>query len=235
MIDWTVATRGVPTFDVLEPLDEDPAQALEDFVWMLQDGTYALWDAVLRDEQGLPLSAAQARLADSLLAFGDADPDERILTINGLERPHQPWHATLRCLAEALLARPPGVASDFDLDGWETLVAAVQADAEPLERPAHAATPLDVLPLRLRDRLALRQVLVDLAAWGQPLDAASTAFAAFLEGLAAQRGPLDRLGVRCADLDALLPRSTGPTLSTLVAAAWAMPVDAPLAAHVPDV
>ena len=66
-INWDLAFRGVPTEDVLEGLNlsnpGDLDEAVRTFCAMLEDGSFALWEAVIREEQGLPQSQhAAARL-----------------------------------------------------------------------------------------------------------------------------------------------------------------------------
>ncbi len=103
-----------------------------------------------------------------------------------------------------------------------------------LERPAEASAPLDVLPQQLRDRLAVRQLLVGLVGWLEPITATSDRFADFIEDLVQQRGPLERLGLRCADLDQLIRSSEEPTLAQMVATAWKMPLHTHLAEYLPE-
>ena len=106
-IDWDLAVTGVPTRDRLEGLDLekvfDLETAVEGFIHDLQFHKYLAWEVVIREEQGLPLDRAQQEQRDQLFAFpaeDDDDPedlaDERILTIDELERPAEPWYETFR-------------------------------------------------------------------------------------------------------------------------------------------
>lgn len=63
----------IPTHDFLEegPLD-DPwnlQQAVENFVCWVEEGQFLTWEAVVCEEQGLPLTAPQMKTLRSLLSF----------------------------------------------------------------------------------------------------------------------------------------------------------------------
>jgi len=58
-IDWK---RAVPS--------HTPA---EDFVYQLEDGFLLRWEAVIREEQELPLSRKQERALDELIGFDEKD------------------------------------------------------------------------------------------------------------------------------------------------------------------
>src|SRR5947209_16808368 len=87
----------VPTHDFLEegPLD-DPwnlQQAVQNFVSWVEEGQSLTWEAVVCEEQGLPLTAGQKKALRSLLSFNDED--DQILYIDEIPRPSEPWYIIL--------------------------------------------------------------------------------------------------------------------------------------------
>src|SRR3954451_23011394 len=83
----------IPTHDFLEegPLD-DPwnlQQAVENFVSWVEEGQFLTWEAVVCEEQGLPLTAGQKKAVRSLLSFNDEE-DDQILYIDEIPRPSDP-------------------------------------------------------------------------------------------------------------------------------------------------
>jgi len=87
-----------PTHDFLEegPLTDlwNLQQAVENFVSWVEEGQFLTWEAVICEEQGLPLTPQQEEALHALLSFG-APP----------HRPH-PVHQR-NPTAQRTLARPP--------------------------------------------------------------------------------------------------------------------------------
>jgi hypothetical protein len=85
----------VPTYDYLEHIDlDDPGdvdQALDNLIDAIKTGYFLQWEAVVRQEQGLPLTRKQKRILTSLISFG-AEEDDRILYIDEIPRPKEPWN-----------------------------------------------------------------------------------------------------------------------------------------------
>lgn len=160
-IDWQLAIRDVPT-EGFWPVDEsldNPAvleEAVELFIDYLEEGSFLTWEAVIREEQGLPLSRAHKKSLKELLSFSDEPDDERVLAINEVPRPPEPWYETFRELVSAL-PHPPldttGCYYETQLQGWDSLVEAVTEHAKGLERPENLAGPLEVIEESRRHEL----------------------------------------------------------------------------------
>ena len=126
-IDWSLATEDVPVDDVLEEFDlDDPGQleeALDSFCWFVENGHFLTWEALIREEQDLPLSDAQHSMLAQLINFGD-DEDDDILYINEMGRPAEAWFETLRKLVPRLLLaelRTDEAYYEVQTDGWDRL------------------------------------------------------------------------------------------------------------------
>jgi hypothetical protein len=185
-IDWNEAVAdGAPTRDFLEDRRlADPGDLedlVRDFVGDLESGYFATWEAVVRDEQDLPLDRRQKKLLDQLMSFEDEDYEDRVFYVNEIPRPSEPWYQTLRALAAALVRAPLDTASHYAVitEGWLELVAAVDEHAEGLSLPADAAAPLEVVAEDLRHRLWVQSCCAPLLGIGQDVggEAASLASA----------------------------------------------------------
>src|SRR5438105_8971993 len=114
----------IPTHDFLEegPLD-DPwnlQEAVENFVSWVEDGHFLTWEAVVCEEQGLPLTAGQKKALRSLLSFND-EKDDDILYINEIPRHSEPWYVILNKIVPHLLVEPFrtfDVQEEVKSDGW---------------------------------------------------------------------------------------------------------------------
>jgi hypothetical protein len=91
----------IPTNDFFDGLQvDDPwglQEAVENFIYRLEEGRFLTWEAVVCQEQGLPLTARQEEALDGLLSFNDED-DDQILYSNEIPRPSEPWYAILNQL-----------------------------------------------------------------------------------------------------------------------------------------
>ena len=178
-IDWQLACDGVPSEHILDGtgIDLDPRapppsdltlhEAVEHFVWLLEQRKLLAWEAVLRDEQGLVLTQAQAHELGQLVSF--SEDDDVTLWLGDDPRPTEPWYDTLRALAP-LLVVPRFVSRTMYYDGATTrgaeLLRAVQAHARELSLPPGCTRPIDVLPRELWHRLELQSTLAALAGLG---------------------------------------------------------------------
>lgn len=172
-IDWALATRHVSTMDILEGIDLEDSSAIqlavEQFTWWLESDRYATWDAVIRDEQGLPLSRRQRELLDGLRCF--EEDSRRTRTIDEMPRPSEPWYETLRRLARRMLLpqiQTQKVYYEGEIEAWEELRETLEAVAEDLSLPPGATRPVDVLEDDLRHRLEVQVCFDRLVGVGQP-------------------------------------------------------------------
>src|SRR4051812_40139436 len=147
---------NIPTHDFLEegPLD-DPwnlQQAVENFVSWVEEGQFLTWEAVVCEEQGLPLTAGQRKALRGLLSFNDEEDDE-ILYIDEIPRPSEPWHVILNKFVPHLLIEPFktfDVHEDAQCDGWEQIMTALAEHGQGLSLPPGVASYREVVPADLR-------------------------------------------------------------------------------------
>lgn len=169
-IDWERAVVGVPSEDWLAGDLDDGAldELLERFLWELEQGCFLRWEAIIRGEQKLALSEAHREVLRGLISFDEAP--ERVLYIDEIERPRQPWYAILRALAPRLLVEPLETAGAYFhnvTEGWPQLVEVLDEKGAGLSLPAGVAAPLEVLPAELRARLWLQSCCEPLVGIGQ--------------------------------------------------------------------
>ncbi|MCA9941250.1 MAG: hypothetical protein KC418_21565 [Anaerolineales bacterium] len=170
---WPIES-DVPTNDLFtyRRLD-DPAALewiLEDFIYELESGYFLQWEAVVSQEQNLPLTKKQQEALAGLLHFGD-EPDERILYIDEIPRPKEPWYAIAGKLA-SLMVKHPFHTSEimygiYDEEGWPMLVSVISKHGQHLSLPASVKSPLDIFPSDLQHRLWLQTCFASLSGLGQ--------------------------------------------------------------------
>ena len=162
----------IPTHDFLEegPLDDiwNLQEAVENFVSGVEAGQFLTWEAVVCEEQGLPLTALQKKALRSLLNFNDAEDDE-ILYIDEIPRPSEPWYVILNKIVPYLLIEPFktfGVHDDVKSDGWNRIMTALNEHGQGLSLPPGVASYRVVVPADLRHKLWLQYCFNDLSGLG---------------------------------------------------------------------
>jgi hypothetical protein len=162
--------------DVLEDFDLDMDDQLTDAVDTLVDllskGEYLAWEAVTREERGLPLSDAQRGALEKL--FDSADGDS-LDYIEYAAPPHEPWYETFRRVAPRLVVErfetwaPDSVNSNRARRGIE-LLEAVEEFACDLTLPDGCATVRDLLPSELWHRLRVQSLFDIFSGVGRSVD-----------------------------------------------------------------
>ena len=163
----------IPTHDFLEegPLDDawNLAEAVENFVYWVEEGQFLSWEAVVCEEQGLPLTAGQKKALRSLLSFNDEEDDE-ILYIDEIPRPSEPWYVILNKIVPHLLIEPFktfDVHEEAQCDGWEQIMTALAEHGQGLSLPPGVMSYREVVPADLRHKLWLQYCFDDLSGLGQ--------------------------------------------------------------------
>src|SRR4051794_36396166 len=131
----------IPTHDFLEqgPLDDfcNLQEAVENFVSWVEEGQFLTWEAVVCEEQGLPMTAGHKKALRSLLSFNDEEDDE-ILYIDEIPRPSEPWYVILNKIVPYLLIEP---FQTFDMHeevqcaGWGQIMTALREHGQGLSLP----------------------------------------------------------------------------------------------------
>jgi len=208
---------NIPTDDFFEGHDladmGNLAQAIEDFVFIMEQDEFLAWEAVMAHEQGLRLTRQQRAALGELINFGDPDEDEQILYINDIPRPSEPWYVILNKIVAHLLVEP---FRTFDLhyeeegNGWGQLVQCLNEHAGGLSLPPGVASPVEVVPLELRHKLTLQSCFDDLSGLGQEEELTleneeqrEFRMEDFIEGLRAHKDSVQHFNLT---LDSLLER-----------------------------
>lgn len=163
----------IPTHEFLEggPLDDlcNLQEAVENFVSWVEEGQFLSWEAVVCEEQGLPLTAGQKKALRSLLSFNDEE-DDQILYIDEIPRPSEPWYVILDEIVPHLLIEPFrtfDVHEETQCDGWEQIMTALKDHSEGLSLPPGVASYREVVSAELRHKLWLQYCFDDLSGLGQ--------------------------------------------------------------------
>jgi len=163
----------IPTHDFFEndPLDDswNLQEAVDEFVYWLNHDLFLTWEAVVCEEQDIPLTSKQKKALGGLLDFNDEE-DDGVLYINEIPRPSEPWHVILNKIVPHLLIEPYRTFDcheDAECDGWSLIATALQKHGAGLSLPAGAETPDEVVPTELRHKLWLQFCFEALGGLGQ--------------------------------------------------------------------
>jgi hypothetical protein len=163
---------GTPVVDFFKGIDldepSDLEECVEDLVLRFKEEYFHQWEAVARHEQGLPLSAQQEEILDSLV--NEDDHGERILSIDGMPRPDRPWFEILRRLAPKLVVKDFDAAASYfrvQCEGWPDIRGILEDYTEGLSLPEGVRTPLEIFPEDLRHQLEIQSCLSILNGLGQ--------------------------------------------------------------------
>ena len=163
----------IPTYDFIKDYRlTDPSgveEAVEDFIYKMEKDDFLAWEAVMAEEQGLPLTKKQEAALGELLDFSDGG-DNRVLYIDDIPRPNEPWHAILNKIVPHILVEPfrtADVLYGVHCEGWRNLVDCLAEHADCLSLPIGTFLPLDVVPLELHHKLWLQDCFDVLSGLGQ--------------------------------------------------------------------
>ena len=132
---------------------------------------FLTWEAVVCEEKGFPLTKKQKKALGKLLNFSDEWEDERILYINEIPRPREPWYEIVRKVVTHLVEKEP-----FDttrggnqaiFEGWPELLEALEKFAIHLSLPEGVESPLEIFPSEIFHQLNLQLCLDCLSGLGQ--------------------------------------------------------------------
>ena len=166
--------QSIPTEDYLSGCNLNEAWGLEEaldcFVYDMEQGYFLDWQAVVQQESGLPITDKQKAALDELMDFNDDADESRILYINDRSRPNKQWYEIVWELAPRLLKtelKTCGQHYSVFIDGWERLVNCLELHGCCLSLPDDVQSPLDVVPRDLQHRLWLQSCCGILVGIGQ--------------------------------------------------------------------
>jgi hypothetical protein len=165
--------EDIPTYDFIKDYRlDDPSgveEAVEDFIYKMKKDDFLAWEAVMAEEQGLPLTEKQEVALGELLDFSDGG-DNRVLYIDEIPRPIEPWHVILNKIVPHILVEPFRTADahyGVHSEGWRNLVDCLAEHADCLSLPQGVSSPLEVVPIGLRHTLWLQDCFDVLSGLGQ--------------------------------------------------------------------
>ena len=171
-LKWEFAP-DIPTYDFIKDyrLDEPwgVEEAVESFIYKMEKDGFLAWEAVVAEEQGLPLTEKQQAALGELLDFSDGG-DDRVLYIDEIPRASEPWHVILNEIVPHILVEPFRTADvhyGVHSEGWRRLGDCLAEHGDGLSLPPGASSPLEVIPLELRHKLWLQDCFDALSGLGQ--------------------------------------------------------------------
>lgn len=165
--------QDIPVYDFLEDHDLDTewgiGECLDNLIFSIKGGHFLRWEAVVRNEQRLPLTKKQQEALDELISFSD-DEDELILYIDEMPRPSEPWYETIKKVVPKLILDPfeaYEIHNEIYHEEWPRLVECLEEHAQDLSLPKGITSPIDVIPAGIRHRLWLQYCFDVLSGLGQ--------------------------------------------------------------------
>jgi hypothetical protein len=163
----------IPTYDFIKDYRLDKPwgvqDAVEDFIHKMEKDDFLAWEAVMAEEQGLPLTKKQQAALGELIDFSDGG-DNRVLYIDDIPRPNEPWHAILNKIVPRLLIEPFRTADfryEVQSEGWRNLAECLAEHGDGLSLPQGASSPWEVVPIGLRHKFWLQDCFNALSGLGQ--------------------------------------------------------------------
>jgi hypothetical protein len=166
----------IPTHDFFEGGSLDNTwnlqEAVDGFVDWLKADYFLTWEAVVSDEQGLPLTHMQKRALRRLLSFND-EQHGQTLYIDEIPRPSDLWHVILNKIVPHLVIEPYRTFDcheDVKCDGWQQIMTALKEHGQDLSLPRSVESVEQVVPAKLQHKLWLQDCFNDLDGLGQEDD-----------------------------------------------------------------
>ncbi len=138
----------------------------------MEEGYFLQWEAVVRYEQGLPLTKSQEKAFYKIISLSE-DEDDPILYIDEMPRPSEPWYEIVRKIVPKLIIHPfetSEIYNDIYFEGWPRLIDCINGHARDLSLPEGIISPKDVIPSEIYHRLWLYYCFDMLSGLGQEDD-----------------------------------------------------------------
>ena len=169
------ARSDIPMYDFFEShhagtSEWDVGECIESLIRSIKNGYFVIWEAVVREEQGLLLSSKQEEMLNDIMCFSEDDYDGPILYIDELPRPMEPWYKTLRKLAPELILEPfrtYEIHDEMYYEDWLRIVESLETHGRDLTLPEGIDDPLEVIPSETLHRLWLQYCFDELSGLGQ--------------------------------------------------------------------
>ena len=164
--------KDVPVYNFTDGYDLnsifDIGECLDNLICSIEKGYFLTWEAVVRDEQNLPLSEKQEDALEYLLNF--SDDESQILYIDEIPRPAEPWYETVRKIVPKLLLEPFKTFEIYDEiyhEGWANIADCIEKYAYDLSLPEGLSSPIEVVQPDIRHKLWLQYCFDILSGLGQ--------------------------------------------------------------------
>jgi len=163
----------IPTHDFFEggSLDDlgNLEEAVDSFVWWLEEGCFLTWEAVICEEQDIPLTPRQKKRLGGLLNFNDVG-DGAILYIDEIPRPSEPWYVIFKKIVPHLLIEPYRTFDcheQVNCEGWNRIATGLLEHGQGLSLPPSVESWEALVPVELRHKLWLQRCFNSLDGLGQ--------------------------------------------------------------------
>ncbi len=164
-----------PKTNYLQDFDLNDRDDLERIIEILcddiQSGYFLQWEAVEREEQGLPLTDKQEEALLELISFDDdEDINNGIYYIDGIARPSEPWYIIVKKVAEHIHVdqfKTFEIHCAVTTEGWGELAEVIEEYGDDLSLPEGVSKPIDVVPAATAHKLWIQWCFAELEGIGQ--------------------------------------------------------------------
>lgn len=161
-----------PTYDFFEtpPQSEfDLEEIVDNFIFSLEMGYFAMWEAIICQEENKELTPFQKKHLKQLIGFGVTE-NEPILYIDEQARPNKKWYEIANEIAERIVQGRRATCEVYGTlayEGWQNLRNAIQKYGKKLSKPKGIKAPINVIPENIRHHLEIQEALDGLIGLGQ--------------------------------------------------------------------
>lgn len=160
-----------PTYDFFEnpPQSEfDLEEIVDNFIFSLEMGYFAMWEAIICQEENKELTTFQKKHLKQLIGFG-ATENEPILYIDEQARPNKKWYEIANEIAEKMIKGRINTYEEDDrlgFDTWSKFKHAIKKYGKKLSKPEGINKAIKVIPKNIRHHLEIQDALDELTCLG---------------------------------------------------------------------
>lgn len=160
-----------PTYDFFEnspQSDVDLEEIIDNFIFSLEMGYFAMWEAIVCQEENKELTASQKKCLKQLIGFG-GQINEPILYIDEQARPNKKWYEIANEIAEKMIKGRIVTYDDDDwlmFGTWLKFKYAIKKYGKKLSKPKGVNKPIKVIPKNIRHHLEIHDALNELTCLG---------------------------------------------------------------------
>jgi len=160
-----------PTYDFFETPPQsnfDIEEIIDHFIFALETGYFAIWEAIVCQEENKELTVYQKKHLNQLIGFRKYE-NGPILYINEQARPNKKWHEIANEIATKMVSGRVITYEDDDrlaFGTWSKFKDAIKKYGKKLSKPEGVKKPIKVIQKNIWHRLEIETALDELTCLG---------------------------------------------------------------------